>query len=151
MEYCLLCHSPNATDVSRRPAAALPPDTVNFKDMVHKIHSGENLSATYTVYGFGGTPHTYNEVRYPGDRRHCGKCHAADTHLLPLPEGLLATVISDATGEISRKEPITAACTACHDTAETAAHAQEHTVGDVEGCVECHRSEAVAVRFWPRY
>src|SRR5690606_32799552 len=37
---CVMCHNPNETDEARRPGGALPPVTVNFKDMLHKIHTG---------------------------------------------------------------------------------------------------------------
>jgi predicted CXXCH cytochrome family protein len=35
--------------------------------------------------------------------------------------------------------PISAACTACHDTAASIAHAQANTAPDgTEGCIACH-------------
>ena len=39
--------------------------------MIHRIHTGEELTQDYTIYGYGGTPYNFNEVLYPGDRRNC--------------------------------------------------------------------------------
>src|ERR1039457_6620638 len=46
IEMCALCHNPSENDSSQRPNAvvasdkALPPQSVNFALMVHKIHTG---------------------------------------------------------------------------------------------------------------
>src|SRR5262249_16463327 len=64
IEQCVMCHNPSENDSSVRSAAtvaadkALPPQSVNFALMIHKIHTGENMSqfgATYTIVGFGGS------------------------------------------------------------------------------------------------
>ena len=48
-EYCVMCHNPSNTDASRRhPSAAdkaVPPQGINFKLLVHRIHFGENMQA----------------------------------------------------------------------------------------------------------
>ena len=48
---CVLCHNPNATDSPVRPASVKPPQAINFSLMIHKIHTGENLTTDYTIYG----------------------------------------------------------------------------------------------------
>src|SRR5262249_31076973 len=60
IEYCVLCHNPNADDGARRtrdPAAVAAGEqtaTIDFKVLIHKIHRGENLEQKpYIVYGFG--------------------------------------------------------------------------------------------------
>ena len=45
-----------------------PVESVRFKTMIHKIHTGEELKTDFTIFGFGGTPNNFNEVRFPGDR-----------------------------------------------------------------------------------
>src|SRR6185436_14173375 len=81
VEYCVLCHNPNATDDARRkrdPAAVAAGEltaTIDFKVLIHKIHRGEDLEQKpYVVYGFGSgspgyTKHDFSEIRFPGDLR----------------------------------------------------------------------------------
>jgi OmcA/MtrC family decaheme c-type cytochrome len=154
IEECVICHNPNATDKSRRPAdPATTPDglaerAIDFKRMIHMIHTGEELevSKPYVVYGFGGSVNDFSEVRFPRDRRDCLGCHIdaqPKTFGLPLPPGVLGTTIS--TGAIAndgsdntRILPITSVCTSCHDTELAMNHAASRVVNGVETCAECH-------------
>lgn len=140
VSYCVMCHNPNTTDEDRRPLAELPPVTVNFKDMIHRIHSGEDLDQEYTVYGFGGTPHDFHHVRFPGLKQECSICHEDDTTSIPLSADALSTVITQDNGMTFVDEilPTRAACTSCHDTNFADAHALGQTVGAVETCAVCH-------------
>lgn len=141
-EYCVLCHNPNNTDVSQRPASAGPPQTIQFANMVHKIHTGEDIeSGDYIIYGFGGRPVSYNDVRFPGDRRDCAKCHVDAAYTLPLPSGLLS--VMNPNGPINPMGPATAACLGCHTAQDAAAHAQLNTSGNLgEACGVCHGAGA---------
>lgn len=110
--------------------------------MIHRIHAGEDLTQDFTIYGFGGTPHNYNEVRFPGDLRNCAKCHTANSFLLPLPPGQdNVTTLRD---YFSPQGPGTAACLGCHDTRDAAAHAFLNTTmfggtgQSAEACAVCH-------------
>lgn len=150
IEYCVMCHHPLESDEAVRPATAMPPVTIDFKAMIHKIHSGEELAKGYSVYGFGSSLHDYSHVLYPGDRRNCEACHLPGTYLPPAPEGASDTVVTQAGTEISRTAPTTSACTGCHDTDAAIAHALSNTAapGGEEACSVCHgqfRSEAVDV------
>ena len=78
-EECVICHNPNASDAARRPADQAPVESIDFKRMIHRIHTGEELTQDFTIYGFGGTVTNFNEVRFPGDRRDCTTCHLEDT------------------------------------------------------------------------
>ena len=49
-----MCHNPNGTDVSRPADRCAPAESIDFKRMIHRIHTGEELTQDYTVYGFGG-------------------------------------------------------------------------------------------------
>jgi len=137
-EYCVLCHNPNATDVARRNKPELmPAESVHFKTMIHKIHTGEELTRDFTVYGFGSNPINFNEVRFPGDRRNCNKCHVTDSYQLPLAESLLP---SQAPRDyINPMQPTTAACLSCHTDKPSAAHAAVMTSPTLgESCAACH-------------
>lgn len=143
IEECDMCHNPNASDKNRRPADQNPPESIAFKRMIHRIHTGENLAQEYTVYGFGGAPTHFNEVRYPGDRRDCLQCHtSASTYDLPLPLGTLPVVTMR--DFFSPQGPGTAACLGCHDNVDAAAHAFLNTVtfpgasSPSEACATCH-------------
>jgi OmcA/MtrC family decaheme c-type cytochrome len=70
---CVLCHNPLATDAGARPAATNPPQAIDFRTMVHKIHTGENLTSDYTIYGYRGSVNNFNAVTFPGGRRDCAK------------------------------------------------------------------------------
>ncbi|MCG3199648.1 MAG: hypothetical protein GHCLOJNM_04172 [bacterium] len=135
--FCVMCHRPNGTDISRRPAGTLPEETIDFRVMIHKIHSGEELEKPYTVYGFGNTPHDYTEVLFPGNRRDCESCHRPGTYDLPLPEGLANVAII---GGVTDFQPINATCISCHDNDEAAVHMESMIAlsNGIETCVECH-------------
>jgi hypothetical protein len=137
VEQCVLCHNPSATDAARRPADQGPPESVNFKEMIHRIHTGEEFSRELTIFGFGGTPHNYNEVRYPRERTDCAACHLDGSQLLPLPGNLASTV--DPRGLINPAPPVTGACLSCHDNLPAAAHADLATSPTYgESCDVCH-------------
>ncbi|MCX8071181.1 MAG: OmcA/MtrC family decaheme c-type cytochrome [Candidatus Binatia bacterium] len=158
MEYCVMCHNPDQTDVARRrrdSAAVAAGDataTIDFKVLIHKIHTGEELEQKpYIVYGFGPPPvnftrFDFSEVLFPGDRRNCRTCHLASTYLIPpFPgpaKGSLLTHLDPVTGnEVvdGREGPITSACTSCHDGAVAKAHAATQTTSaGHEACAVCH-------------
>ncbi|MGB7293297.1 MAG: OmcA/MtrC family decaheme c-type cytochrome [Thermodesulfobacteriota bacterium] len=169
-EYCVLCHNPSHDSLSRQ----LPPigemtltNTVHYKVMIHKIHTGEDLTnKPYLLYSPPrGTfpdqverPVDFSEVRFPGDRRDCETCHLAGTNLLDAGRGVLGSGVLPSTNhefirEESNKtvtetfftEPVIAACTACHDSlvvneAGDALTGENHPGGaQPDGaCVGCH-------------
>ena len=108
--------------------------------MIHKIHRGENLTADLTIYGFGHSVNNFNDVRFPGDLRNCEKCHTNGSEQLPLADNLLS--VNNPRGLINPTPPITAACTACHDTKATASHALANITTLGEACVTCHGPDA---------
>jgi OmcA/MtrC family decaheme c-type cytochrome len=144
VEFCVMCHNPNATDIARRPDEEFPPATVNFKDMIHKIHRGENLEMDYTVYGFGNTPHDFTHVRFPGELQECSICHINGSENVPLPEEALSTWVSDSEKEVSEKLPERAACVSCHDGVLAETHALLNTDFEtgIESCAVCHGEDA---------
>jgi OmcA/MtrC family decaheme c-type cytochrome len=142
VEECVICHNPNASDVARRPADASPPESIDFKRMIHRIHTGEDLTQDYTIYGFGGSIHNFNEVRYPGDRRDCTSCHVDGTWNVAenTPPGRLPTqTLRD---WYTPQQPVAAACLGCHDTQSAAAHAFVNAAPFGEACASCHGENA---------
>lgn len=156
-QYCVLCHNPNASDVARRkndPAAVAAGDAVasiDFKYMIHKIHTGEELNnKPYVIYGFGTPPTNYtaidfSEVRFPGDRRDCQTCHVDGSNLIPpYPGPAVGTQLGHldpASGQLivdGRLGPIASACTSCHDSDAAKAHAETQTGSSGEACEVCH-------------
>ena len=145
VEACAVCHNPTNTDKGQRPATAGVPEAIDFKVLIHKIHTGEELNGEYTVYGNGGSKHTYNEVRYPGDRRDCLQCHVAGAFTLPI--AATATPVTTPRSYWDPTMPTAAACLGCHDSLDAAGHAMINTVvipgiGQVESCSVCHQEIA---------
>jgi OmcA/MtrC family decaheme c-type cytochrome len=140
VNFCVMCHNPNTTDEGQRPGGQLPPVTVSFKDMIHQIHTGEDLEQEYTVYGFGSRPHDYTEVRFPGLRQECSICHEEDTTSVPLPSEAISTIVTQDAGMtfISEMLPTRAACITCHDSDAANTHALLQTNAGVESCAVCH-------------
>ncbi|MGZ8810799.1 MAG: OmcA/MtrC family decaheme c-type cytochrome [Thermoanaerobaculia bacterium] len=134
-EECVICHNPIAND--QRAASAGTPESISFQRMIHRIHTGEELTQDYTI----GTNNNFNEVLFPGDRRNCAKCHAGTSYTLPLPTGI-ASVIT-LRDYFSPQGPGTAACLGCHDNQDAAAHAYLNTTTfggttPAEACATCH-------------
>jgi OmcA/MtrC family decaheme c-type cytochrome len=141
-DECVMCHNPTGSDAAFRPATAGAPESITFKRLIHRIHSGENLTQNFTVYGFNASVNNFNGVRFPGDRRNCAKCHAAGTFDLPLVAG--EDNVATLRDFFTPQGPATAACLGCHDSRDTAAHAFLNTTTfggtseAAEACATCH-------------
>jgi OmcA/MtrC family decaheme c-type cytochrome len=136
IEYCTVCHNTGVTDTAMR-AKGDTPESINFKTMIHKIHTGSALATQFTVMGHGNSVNNYNDVGYPGDRRDCQQCHLANTNLVPLP----ATAVGQTSPRdyITNQGATTAACLSCHTTKAAAAHALINTSATLgESCEACH-------------
>jgi OmcA/MtrC family decaheme c-type cytochrome len=143
VEYCVVCHNPAVTDSSVRKAADNPPESINFKTMIHKIHTGSELKTNFTVIGHGGSVNNYNDVGYPGDRRDCEQCHLPGTYDLPLPAGVTSQVAPR--DYLNPLPPVSGACLSCHTTQSAAAHAAIMTSPTLgESCDACHGNTAAA-------
>lgn len=167
VQQCVICHNPEATDKGRRPAApvdGLAEQSINFKDMIHKIHTGDALEASklplsgggvgYIIYGYGNSVNDFGKVRYPRDRRDCLACHIDQTPSvfgLPLPNGVLGTTTATGTDannaaadDNTRTTPMQASCLSCHDQSAAVTHAGGYVTGSgatsAEGCLACHKT-----------
>ncbi len=144
IEECVICHNPTAGDESLRPASLGAPESISFQRMIHRIHTGENLTQDYTIIGFGGSTNNFNDVRFPGDTRNCAKCHASTAaYTLPLQQTNIASVTT-LRDYFTPQGPATAACLGCHDNKDAAAHAFLNTAVfpgstiSAEACATCH-------------
>jgi len=140
-EECVICHNPTNSDVAGRPASAGAPESISFQRHIHRIHTGENLTQEWSIYGGSGTATNFNEVRFPGDRRNCRKCHLAGAYTLPLQTGIAS--VDTPRDYFSPQGPATAACLGCHDNRDAAAHAWLNTTTfggttTSEACATCH-------------
>ncbi len=131
-QECVFCHNPNGNDGSE------PPESIDFKRMIHKIHTGAELTHDYSI-----GDNSFNDVRFPGDRRDCQKCHTTDADGVGTeqvsenpPPGLLATQTPK--DWYTPMEHFGAACLGCHDTKAAAAHAYLMTAPFGEACAVCH-------------
>ncbi len=139
VQECVFCHRPNNSDVARRPAEEAPAESVDMRWLIHRIHTGAELTDDFTVYGFGNTPHNYNHVGYPGDLRTCEGCHINDSYNVPAPEG--SQEVITLRSFYTPTQPAAAACLACHSTVDAAAHAYVNTAPFGESCAACHGTE----------
>lgn len=142
IQYCNVCHNPNMTDAVVRPADKMPAESIHFKTMIHKIHTGEENSRDFTVYGRNSSLNNYNHVLYPGDRRACDQCHVGTSYQLPVPETALPSLSARDWINPSML-PASAACLSCHTTRSAAAHALLNTASSLgEACDVCHGNNA---------
>ena len=154
IEQCVLCHNPSENDSSTRVVAtnpadkALPPQSVNFALMIHKIHTGEKMTTDfntqYTIVGFGGSHNDFTDVRYPAmtleggvaNTASCYMCHVNNSEA-NFPIG--KNNVLDPQGRISPVAATTSACTACHQNLSALAHAVSQTDPRFgESCDVCH-------------
>lgn len=141
-DECVMCHNPKESDVSRRPANAGPPESVSFNRLIHRIHTGKELTQEFAVFGFSGRAIHFNEVTFPGDRTNCVKCHTTNSYKLPLVTGISpVTTLRDF---FTPQGPGTSSCLGCHDNSDAAAHAYLNSVvfpgatNPSEACATCH-------------
>jgi OmcA/MtrC family decaheme c-type cytochrome len=135
---CVICHNPINDDSSQRPADQGPPESISFQRMIHRIHSGVNLTQDYSIYGHGGRKVGFNEVLFPGDRRDCQKCHVPNGQqvLENPPAGQLPTITQR--DWYTPQQHAAAACLGCHDTQIAASHVLSMTAPFGEACAACH-------------
>jgi hypothetical protein len=152
-ETCVLCHgTAGAEDRPRYASAngpATPGEPIDYRRMLHRIHHGAELAkaSTWTVVGFGGTPHTYEHVEFPdfkGGTKNCVTCHGATNNAWKAPAAR-----DHSTQQTKPTRVWMVACGSCHDSDETLTHIDlQTTQGGVESCAVCHgpgRDEDVTV------
>lgn len=142
-EACQTCHNPLQAHGGTRRATGLcvtchtdqtiDPETgnsVDFKVMVHRLHSGAMLPSVvagepYRIAGFNQNVFDFSESTWPQDVRNCTTCHAGA-----------------AQAENFKTAPNTSACTSCHDNVDLAT-GENHLGGpQADGtCSICHQPD----------
>lgn len=144
IQVCVICHNANATDLSQRPGGGVVgvdgkvEEAIDFKYMIHAIHAGAAAVDGFrekgiTIYGFGGNPNDFSEVRLPSgldNLRNCTGCHAGATFAVPLNAGVLPTTILTETNRDNPDDdtnitPIASVCSSCHDGLASKTHMTE--------------------------
>jgi OmcA/MtrC family decaheme c-type cytochrome len=169
VQYCPLCHNPNRPNDQGAPRfedQKVFIQSLDFKVMIHRIHSGAHLTRQYVLGGYPlptpdnpeGTPNDFSDVLFPQDLGNCTTCHVDHTYRIPLPKRLIPTIVetrrcSEDAGEdaddfcedpflvveAQTLPPTAAVCTSCHDDDSSAVHAQTMTTSDgTEACATCH-------------
>lgn len=158
VEMCVLCHNPANTDFTQRPSSVVasdqtePSQGINFALMVHRIHSGVNVTANggkpYIIVGFRGSHNDFSDVLFPAmsptgeatDLENCSLCHANGSEQM-LPTG--KNPVTDPQGLINPVQADASACSGCHVTKPAAAHFVSNTDATLgESCDVCHASGA---------
>ena len=143
VEYCVMCHRPGANDQKGRPADQMPPESIDFRAMIHRIHAASTLERDYIIYGGSGKAYNYSHLRYPGKLNKCEGCHVGNSYQVPLPKGLLN--VSDSRGWLNPVGPETAACVSCHSNIQASSHALANTTDLLgESCAACHGAGKIA-------
>ena len=129
---CITCHTKGMQD----PESG---NSLDFKQMIHKIHRGENLPSVkagtpYHIVGYGGHDHDYSDVSFPQAMENCTTCHQGGAD-------------SDHWKTRFSRE----ACTSCHDLTNfgpTDPDLVDHTAGQLDNdndCAGCHREGRVHI------
>lgn len=121
---CVTCHNPGSADANSG-------NTVDFAQMIHKIHSGKTLPSVvaggeYAIYGYRDTKHDYSEVGFPQDIRNCRNCHDENNAATPDAGNWMMF-------------PTAEACGSCHDDVNFVT-GLNHEAGDRTNaeCSTCH-------------
>jgi OmcA/MtrC family decaheme c-type cytochrome len=168
-QVCVICHNPNATDISVRPGAPATgvdgkvEEAIDFKYMIHAIHAGALDEEGFrengiVVYGFRGSVNDFSEVWLPSGTdslKDCTRCHIS-APAVPISTAALPTTVltgSDLSSPADDENitPTAAVCSSCHDTELAAAHMQQNgAVFDLmdgtsytETCSLCHAAGGI--------
>src|SRR5207247_1296376 len=121
-EMCVICHMASHTDVDKRLAAgaSMPPESVTFRNFIHRIHTGEDLTHPFIVYG--GAPANPQPVDlgavhpFPKDRANCLNCHLPGTYVITDSLARSSPMTASVNGPVVRDvPPIPPACTRSPD------------------------------------
>jgi OmcA/MtrC family decaheme c-type cytochrome len=127
-QVCVLCHNADATDINRRPADpgattdGKREEAIDFKRMIHQIHSGAELRDGIVIWGFGfpGTEHDFSTVDFIGNRENCETCHLPGTYATEDASAARASTIDTGADAADPSDdlnisPTAAVCASCHD------------------------------------
>lgn len=132
-KYCVTCHNPGSSDANSG-------NSVDFKQMIHKIHRGADLPSVvaggeYAIWGFNDSKHDYSTVKFPRDIGNCQVCHAGSA------TGDGAQTLTSQ-GDNWSEYASQAACGSCHDDLDFSTHFGGQP--DDKNCMSCHSLSGVA-------
>jgi OmcA/MtrC family decaheme c-type cytochrome len=134
VEICATCHVPGSND-------AQGGESLDLKQMIHKIHMGGELATvagpdgnawatadngSYALFGYGNSKHEWWKVEFPAVIENCTKCHDG----------------AGADADRWETRPSREACESCHDTLDLESAGTDHPAGqqlDDDNCSTCHR------------
>jgi OmcA/MtrC family decaheme c-type cytochrome len=106
--YCVICHNPSSIDFNTN-------NPIDLKLMVHRIHSGKELTKDFQVNGLvikaTDAAGKVTGTGYPQDVKNCVKCHTGTAS----PAGSTSGTNVTANGDNWKTVPSINACGACHD------------------------------------
>jgi OmcA/MtrC family decaheme c-type cytochrome len=169
VQVCVMCHNPNLTSSGRTidPAGADPinPTIVadfgsdpllypevpnNFKELIHGLHSTIRPDNPFvdirnrTTSGFAGVEIRTSEITFPGNPRHCTKCHIGTTatnatYKAAIPANVLFSTYRTTTGNTAetRAEILAARNTVPNQTDQVSSPT-------ASTCYACHASDVLA-------
>ena len=74
-----------------------PETPLDFKTMIHSIHSGGFRDNPFVVIGFSSSINDFSDVRFPATLSNCLNCHVQSggkgTFELPLASSVLGTTV----------------------------------------------------------
>ncbi len=151
-EACFACHATAGSGDRPQYVAANAPATdgvtVNFREMIHKIHRGGDLdkASTYSVNGFGSpsnypdnfSGHMYDHVEFPAMPEgvlDCARCHGEGNDAWETPSNR-----QHPTEQVLPAQEWNVSCGSCHDSDAEQAHMQSQSspVDGAESCLICH-------------
>jgi OmcA/MtrC family decaheme c-type cytochrome len=158
-QVCVMCHNPNlstsartftTTELTNPDIIALfgtdplqfPEVANNFKELIHGIHGAAKRTTNFVdIRNFrGGALVLGDEVTFPGDLSHCGKCHLNNLYQNIQTTDRLLTTASTTTGADNTvadvvaarasvpnatdlvNTPAASACGHCHDSVTARSH-----------------------------
>jgi OmcA/MtrC family decaheme c-type cytochrome len=183
-QVCVMCHNPNLSSSGRTidPAVLTSPTASatakaivagygtnplvypevsnNFKELIHGIHGAAKRTTNFVdIRGDRLALIEGDEITYPGDLSHCGKCHFTNLYQNVQTTGRLNSTVKTTTGVATETRdqiiaarasvpnatdlvntPATSACGHCHDSDV----ARSHFVA-MGGEIRAPRSTAVLV------
>lgn len=123
VDYCVTCHNPGSVD-------AQSGHSLDFREMIHKIHMGERLPSVqsgedYILWGFRNSPSDFSDVVHPQDPRNCLTCHDPEDEATPQALQIV-------------EKPSMEACGSCHDDIDFVAGVGHPATNNSE-CTICHK------------
>lgn len=146
-ESCLVCHGIGGAEdwpLYSSPAGPLTPGvSIDFRQMLHRIHAGKQLEAEYVLAGRNGVPATFEEIGFPAmpsGVKDCKTCHGLPATGRP---AFAEPVLRDHPTE--QGAPVrnwTIVCNSCHNSDTAGGHMEVMTFMGLETCEVCHGPSA---------